>query len=61
MSTRPLRLPTRFDYLLGVMGTFLAVGGVTGLVSSVPLYLAWCLGALLAGLVGVAGTLVEFV
>ncbi|SFG56993.1 hypothetical protein SAMN04488063_2450 [Halopelagius inordinatus] len=59
MSQRPPAGPTRYDYQLGAMGMSLASGGVVGLLSSIPLYVAGSLGALVAAVVVVVGTATE--
>ncbi|WP_175501477.1 hypothetical protein [Halogeometricum limi] len=56
----PANEPTRFDYLLGVMGVSLACAAILGVLSSVPLYLAGSVGSLLAAGVLVGGTLGEY-
>jgi hypothetical protein len=60
MSARPLVGPTRYDIQLGVMGVSLVSGAAVGVLSSVPLFLAGSLGALLAATVALLGTLAEF-
>lgn len=59
MTERPLVGPTRYDYQLGVMGMSLVSGGAVGVLSSIPLYVAGSLGALLAAVVLIVGTVTE--
>ncbi|ELY27251.1 hypothetical protein GL213_03240 [Halogeometricum borinquense] len=56
----PTDEPTRFDYLLGVMGVSLLSAALLGAISAVPLHLAAGVGSLIAAGVLVGGTLGEF-
>ena len=60
MSVMPANEPTRFDYLLAVMGVSLACAAVLGVLSSVPVHFAAGVGSLLAAGVLVGGTLGEY-
>lgn len=48
MTLIPPAAPTRFDVILFVIGATLLTGGVAGMVSAVPLYLASAVSSLIA-------------
>jgi hypothetical protein len=52
--------PTRFDFVLGAMGASIFFGGVVGLLSSIPLYIAGGVSSLFAAGVLIGATAGEY-